>query len=227
MKKYHSEDELNKAKKQWRKKYYDQHKDLCLARSRAVKKRKKALYDAIKAERGCLICGESNWKCLDFHHKNRTDKKAAVSELVRDDASHDVILVEIEKCVVMCANCHRKIHQTPYEKVVYKGWGYEIWLVNKAAYCGKLLGVKPGKKCSFHYHKIKDETFYVQKGKLYLRYGWGDTLEDCEEVIIVAGQVFYVPTGLRHQFEAIEDSLIVEFSTEHKDEDSIRIIKGD
>ena len=45
---------------------------------------------------------------------------------------------------------------------VSKGWGYEDWIVNKEQYCGKLLFIKKGKKCSWHYHKNKDETFYIQ-----------------------------------------------------------------
>ena len=57
---------------------------------------------------------------------------------------------------------------------VSKGWGYEDWIVNKEEYCGKLLFIKKGKKCSWHYHKNKDETFYIQSGKLEVTYGWDD-----------------------------------------------------
>ena len=55
---------------------------------------------------------------------------------------------------------------------VPKGWGYEDWIVNKEEYCGKLLFFKKGKSCSWHYHNLKDETFYVHKGELEVRYGW-------------------------------------------------------
>ena len=48
-------------------------------------------------------------------------------------------------------------------KIVPKGWGYEKWIVNTDEYCGKLLHFIKGKKCSWHYHKLKDETFYLQK----------------------------------------------------------------
>ena len=43
-----------------------------------------------------------------------------------------------------------------------KGWGYEKWIVNNDLYCGKVLFFERGKKCSWHYHKVKDETFYVK-----------------------------------------------------------------
>jgi mannose-6-phosphate isomerase-like protein (cupin superfamily) len=50
-------------------------------------------------------------------------------------------------------------------KHVDKGWGYEKWIVNKEEYCGKLLFFNKDKRCSWHYHKIKDEVFYLQSGK--------------------------------------------------------------
>ncbi len=52
--------------------------------------------------------------------------------------------------------------------IVPKGWGFEKWIVNNDKYCGKLLYIIKDRKCSWHYHKIKDETFYVQRGKIIL-----------------------------------------------------------
>ena len=54
-------------------------------------------------------------------------------------------------------------------KIVPKGWGFEKWIVNNEKYCGKILYIVKDHKCSWHYHKIKDETFYVQSGKIELR----------------------------------------------------------
>ena len=51
-----------------------------------------------------------------------------------------------------------------------KGWGYDKWIVNNDLYCCKVLFFERGKKCSWHYHKVKDETFYVQSGEILLRY---------------------------------------------------------
>lgn len=112
-------------------------------------------------------------------------------------------------------------------KLVTKGWGHEEWIVNKKEYCGKLLFFKEGKRCSFHYHKIKDETFYLQSGKIMLLYSLEDDLEMANSVILLPGQSFYVPILLRHQMIGLEMSELFEFSTEHFEEDSYRIIKGD
>ena len=110
---------------------------------------------------------------------------------------------------------------------VDKGWGWERWIVNKEEYCGKLLYFNKDKRCSWHYHKIKDEVFYLQSGRMRVKFSYEDTIETAQEVTLEAGQNFHVPTGLRHQMIALEDSELFEFSTQHFDEDSYRIIKGD
>lgn len=110
---------------------------------------------------------------------------------------------------------------------VSKGWGFEKWIVNNEKYCGKLLYFVKNKRCSWHYHKIKDEVFYVQRGKILVKYSWDDNLEDAKEVILERGDKFHVKTGLRHQMIALQDTELFEFSTQHFDSDSYRIHKGD
>ena len=110
---------------------------------------------------------------------------------------------------------------------VPKGWGFEKWIVNKEEYCGKLLYFVKGRKCSWHYHKVKDEVFYVQSGKILVKYSDEDDLESANQTILEKGDNFYVYTGLRHQMIALEDTELFEFSTQHFDEDSYRLIKGD
>ena len=108
-----------------------------------------------------------------------------------------------------------------------KGWGYEKWNVNKDEYCGKLLHIIKGLNCSWHYHEKKDETFYLQEGKLLVKYSEEDDIEKAVEVIMERGDKFHVYRGLRHQMFALEDSDLFEFSTQHFEDDSYRIIKGD
>lgn len=108
-----------------------------------------------------------------------------------------------------------------------KGWGREYWVCNTEKYCGKLLYFEKGKKCSFHKHIIKEEHFHLSQGKLILRVSWQEDISKAKEFIMMPGDVFHVPTGLCHQMEALEDSQLWEFSTQHFDSDSIRIIKGD
>lgn len=120
---------------------------------------------------------------------------------------------------------------------VSKGWGYELWLVNKEEYCGKLLFFKRHKKCSYHHHILKDETFFLRIGELEIIWRDGSDeypvlmpetqLENMGRFTMKAGDTFHIPPGRRHQMIAIQDSELFEFSTQHFDEDSYRIIKGD
>ena len=112
-------------------------------------------------------------------------------------------------------------------KYVPKGWGFERWIVNCEEYCGKLLYFEKGKRCSWHFHEIKDEVFYLQSGKMIVKYSDEDDLENANELVLNAGDNFHVYTGLRHQMIALEDSELFEFSTQHFDSDSHRILKGD
>jgi mannose-6-phosphate isomerase-like protein (cupin superfamily) len=106
-----------------------------------------------------------------------------------------------------------------------KGWGHEVWIHNDERYCGKILVVKRGKKCSLHYHKRKYETFYVQSGRVHLRLRHADGREQSFEM--APGDVLEIEPGLAHQFTGLEDSEILEFSTQHFEDDSCRIERGD
>ena len=112
-------------------------------------------------------------------------------------------------------------------KFVPKGWGFEKWIVNCEEYCGKILFIAKDKQCSWHFHKQKDEVFYVQSGKIKIYYGWDDNIDLASIAFLERGSKFHVPTGLRHRMYALEDTELFEFSTEHFDEDSYRVVKGD
>jgi mannose-6-phosphate isomerase-like protein (cupin superfamily) len=127
-----------------------------------------------------------------------------------------------------------RIHFVP------KGWGFEKWIVNKKEYCGKLLYFARNRNCSLHFHKLKDETFYIRKGKVEILYHddpknlkayLKDTTANyalcCEKIVLEPGDTFYVPPGRAHQIFALEDTELFEFSTQHFDEDSYRLVKGD
>lgn len=110
---------------------------------------------------------------------------------------------------------------SPFQmKFVHKRWGYEVWIANNELYCGKLLFVRAGRWLSYHYHKLKDEVLYVHSGKLYFTTGDENKWETTE---LKKGHAFHVNPWLVHQMEAEEDTTIVEFSTQHFDEDSYRV----
>ena len=113
------------------------------------------------------------------------------------------------------------------QKFVPKGWGYELWIWNTELYCGKKLFFKKGKKCSWHYHEKKDEVFYCEHGKFQIFFSEDDDLEESCGIILNPGDAFHVPPGLRHRMVGLLDSMLTEISTQHFDEDSIVVEKGD
>ena len=107
-----------------------------------------------------------------------------------------------------------------------KGWGKEMIITNNQLYCGKILMFKKGCKFSMHYHLIKDETWFIAEGEFLYR--WIDTeTADIYEEELKPGDVVRQLPGQPHQLMAHTDGSIIEVSTEHFDEDSYRVIKGD
>tara|TARA_R100000951_G_scaffold50728_3_gene42819 strand:- start:720 stop:1166 length:447 start_codon:yes stop_codon:yes gene_type:complete len=111
-------------------------------------------------------------------------------------------------------------------KFVPKEWGYEKWIVNCKEYCGKVLFLAKDKCCSWHYHKLKDEVFYIQRGRVVIQFSYKEDINTAGSVELGPGDKFYVPVGLIHRINAVEDTELFEFSTEHSDSDSYRVEKG-
>jgi mannose-6-phosphate isomerase-like protein (cupin superfamily) len=103
-----------------------------------------------------------------------------------------------------------------FEKV----WGYETWIVNNEEYCGKFLHLKKHHRCSTHYHKKKDETFYIMGGRVLME------LND-EVFLMMPGDAVRVRRGQPHRFTGLRDSVIIEFSTQHFEDDSYRSNKSE
>ena len=102
--------------------YWKSHPDLRLAqlisnmynkqmyldkRRRAIHKTRELILQ-IKKEKKCNRCKEDDPICLDFHHIGK--KSFSISSAINDGYSLRRIYKEIEKCIVLCANCHRKEH---------------------------------------------------------------------------------------------------------------------
>jgi hypothetical protein len=61
-----------------------------------------------KSAKGCWKCGETYAQCLELHHTDPTEKEFDPCE--GSEKSWETFLAEAAKCVVLCANCHRKVH---------------------------------------------------------------------------------------------------------------------
>lgn len=69
--------------------------------------------DKIKIERGCSECSYNDSSAaLDFHHINPEDKELSIGTSVYSGVPMEKLLDEIEKCEVLCSNCHRKVESS-------------------------------------------------------------------------------------------------------------------
>lgn len=117
---------------------------------------------------------------------------------------------------------------TQLNGVQEKGWGRElIWATNDK-YCGKLMFFdKKGAKFSMHFHKEKDESWYVMKGSFALHIMNTETAE-VEMHVLNTGDTWRNFPMVPHQLIAQQDNcIIVEVSTPDSVEDNYRIAKGD
>lgn len=69
-------------------------------------KEQTAWLQSLKKE--CIICGEKEPICLDFHHINPEEKSFTIAK--HQSLGKEKLLAEIKKCVCLCSNCHRKVH---------------------------------------------------------------------------------------------------------------------
>lgn len=98
-------------KRRWNKEYYRKHKKQEIERVRKRKTRIKEWLKNYKKELSCSKCGENHPACLEFHHLDKTKKDFIISGVVQKKGySKTKIMSEIEKCIVLCANCHKKLH---------------------------------------------------------------------------------------------------------------------
>ena len=95
--------------KEYRKRWYANCKESRIKQIRAREDSISKWYRSYKKTLSCSKCPESDWRCLDFHHRDSTLKILNISVMVNTGASIETIKKEISKCDVLCANCHRKI----------------------------------------------------------------------------------------------------------------------
>ena len=105
-------------RRKYRRKWYTKNKESEKAHVRRRKLELKKWYQSYKKKLSCLKCSESHPATLEFHHKIRRSKKNDVGILVNDGYSISIILEEIKKCKVLCANCHRKLHYLKYQQAL-------------------------------------------------------------------------------------------------------------
>ena len=89
--------------------HYENNKSDYKQRSMSQRLKARDWLQEFKKTLHCEQCGESHPATLDFHHLDPNSKDGAVSSLT-SNGSVQIMKKEIAKCIVLCSNCHRKLH---------------------------------------------------------------------------------------------------------------------
>lgn len=94
--------------KEWKKEHYNQNKEHYREKQQKRRQDIKILIENLK--KPCLICGEKDVACIDYHHIDSTDKDFGIGDASKHKWSDNKIINEINKCVCLCSNHHRILH---------------------------------------------------------------------------------------------------------------------
>ncbi len=99
-------------------KYYRGQCKSCYSKFKSdIRSKVRQWYLEFKKELSCKECGNSDHRVLEFHRPDTSDKTATVGKMVNNGCTIESIQKEIDKCITLCANCHRI---ETYEEFWYK-----------------------------------------------------------------------------------------------------------
>jgi len=101
--------------KEYSRKHYEANAEAVKKRTSDKKKQRRIDWNSFKRTLKCEKCGFSHPAALDFHHENPKEKEREVSHYVRND-QYKKAMEEVEKCIVLCSNCHRIYHYEENKK---------------------------------------------------------------------------------------------------------------
>lgn len=105
-KKILTEEELLKRRDYYRKRYA-RDRDKVRGKSWIWQKKKIKEFEEWKSTLKCSNCDENHVSCLDFHHVNPSEKDKGIAHLRHRG---ERLREELKKCIVLCSNCHKKLH---------------------------------------------------------------------------------------------------------------------
>jgi len=106
---YHSE-EYKEHQRIYQREWHQRHREKRLALMYERKDSINKYIQEVKSQMCCVDCGQQHPATLHFHHLNPEDKKFNISGAGYYGISLKKVKAEIEKCIVLCANCHAIRH---------------------------------------------------------------------------------------------------------------------
>ena len=107
---YKDKEKQKEKNREYQKKYYEQNKQYYIDKSAERKRKIREDFNEYKSTLKCSKCGEDHIACLDFHHIDPSEKDFSIYQIKRYVWGKEKIEKELQKCIVLCSNCHRKLH---------------------------------------------------------------------------------------------------------------------
>ena len=104
--------------REYTREHYRKNKRYYLDKNNKRRKEIRKLIWNVKAASKCKTCEEDHPACLVFHHKNPSEKGIEIGKIYTRMWGNDHIFAELEKCSILCSNCHRKLHYTERTKEI-------------------------------------------------------------------------------------------------------------
>lgn len=99
--------------KQWADKHPERHTIICKKALNNLNKKIAEITRQVNKikEKGCSYCGYKQFpECIQFHHIDPSVKEMGIGDMIGKGKKLDAILKEIEKCILLCVNCHLALH---------------------------------------------------------------------------------------------------------------------
>jgi hypothetical protein len=88
---------------------YPKYKQRIMDRNKVNRQKYNDVIRDYKVSKGCSFCNENHPACLEFHHLDPSVKEYNIGDKM-GELGLDTLFKEIDKCIVLCSNCHRKHH---------------------------------------------------------------------------------------------------------------------
>lgn len=128
----------------------------------------------------CEICGDNNIFHLVFHHIESSEKEKIINNLW--NLNFSTIKKEIDKCKILCANCHGELHfkeEINGEYTEQRRYNKKLFVDYKGCECSKCGYNKNTISLAFHHKNIDDKIFEFGGFRLKI-----ETIQDLDNYII-------------------------------------------
>lgn len=204
--------QYDKENKEYKKQYYEENKEEIHKHNRKYRLELKIRMLNLTSRSKCEICGLDDPFLLEWHHFNPESKEFSVAISVHEPNkySDDIILKEVDKCQILCRNCHRVIRQ----RKDFKNLKYTKLQITKINFidtskinsnclvCGLQCNENNSIIFDFHHRDPKTKRFSLSRSYMYSSYKTQNELDKCDLLCASCHQYLHSLLGSRYEYDA-------------------------